>query len=445
MKNYANGRLTSEEACRVVSNIIRGNAVPLPKPQRSKIFDYHCHQLSLAFQRSKGASSYGDASERLIHAVPLQTRLFDELSHRDWKLIPFLLRISRFHQQWQATPESWLIGPGDQRHRNQTNCGLARRHPEVYMQLASLIRHLFGRYEMPDFWDAVWFQEHCAIDYRMIEWFVHVATGENLRKADHLPFHLTKAAAHHMNEAPAHADLLEAMRWGQLRAMGATRELVKSVLKTPAAVDFANDAFWLPLFTLMIREPDFHASVAPALIDYVIHRRSMLKDGVRFRIQRRKLSALLREMAAFYRKHRELENVEPAPALPPRRTARRRRIVTWQPLDGIEALDETSECRGKMLRWRTFELRRSYLLEIESRKMKHCVATYVSDCRNRLSSIWSLRSFLGEEQRWEATIEVDPREKAIVQVRAFQNSDPSEAAWEQIERWAKLNDLEMAV
>jgi hypothetical protein len=365
MKSYADGRLTSDEACRVASDIIRGESMLLPKPRRSQIFAYHCHQLSLAFRGTKGDSAYCRAAEQLVCAVIEQTRLLDELPHRCWKTI-------------------------------------------------------------------------------QMEWFVHVATGQNLRKARDLPLVLTKQSVHRMNEAPAHGGVPAAMRWGQLRAMGASRELCRALLPTRATTDFANDSFWMPLFRLMTREPGFHASVAPALVDYAYHRRFTMTDGDAYRITRRSIRSLMREIAGFYRAHPGLRIVEPEHLAAPRRTARRRRVINWPRLDGFREIDETRvDYDGSPVRWRLFELRRSFLLEIEGRRLGHCVAIYINDCRNGVSSIWSLRSFRGEAQRWEATIEVDPRAKAIVQVSSYRTSNPTHEAWAEIRRWAKLNSLEI--
>ena len=112
---------------------------------------------------------------------------------------------------------------------------------DAVVLLRSLIRHLFVRFEMPQYWVSVWFQEG-EIDYAQMEWFVHVASGQSLRKARGLPLVFSKQATHEVGQAPGGLTLFEAMRWGQLRAMGAGRELFRQILHTPAAGDFNNDA-----------------------------------------------------------------------------------------------------------------------------------------------------------------------------------------------------------
>lgn len=430
MRTYGNGRLTSDEACRLVSDIIEGQAVLTPKPARSHVFAYHCHQLGLCFRKTRGVSSYCRAAKSLFRAVILGTRLLEQVPHRTQKLVPFLLRLCRFHEQWARSPDSWFLHPEDFDVTHASN---------VSVLLNSLIRHLFVRFEMPRHWDAVWYQEG-AIDYAQLEWFVHVASGQSLRRARGLPLVLTKQATHAMTLAPDDLSLFEVMRWGQLRAMGADRELCRQLLKTRAAIDFANDSrLWEPLFRLMIRDPEFRPQMASALVEYLGMRQLGRADLEYYRFTRKTLRSLRREMAAFYREHPHAvwENHEvPVTRVLPQ--ARKRRVYNWPGLRSVQGLDEVDSCS---VRWCLFELRRSYLLESEGRHLGHCVADYINACREGNSSIWSLRSFRGEGQRWEATIEVYPKLRAIVQVEGYGNTRPSEEALAKIRSWAKWNRL----
>ena len=422
--------MTPKEACRVASAIIRGRAVSTPRPARSQVFAYHCHQLQLSFRGTSGESPYGRAAAALVRTVIRGTRLLEHVPHRSWKLVPFLLRLCCFHEQWIRSPESWLVHPED---FDETNA------EEAVVLLRSLIRHLFVRFEMPQYWDSVWFQEG-EIDYAQMEWFVHVASGQSLRKARGLPLVLTKQATHEMTQAPCGLTLFEAMRWGQLRAMGAGRELCRQILQTPAAVDFANDALlWLPLFRLMIRDTECRAQVAGALVEYVGLRRLGRPDGEQYRFQRKTMRALRREMATFYRAHphaiweRRLQFVETV-----RPRARKQRVYNWPGMTTVDSFDQVDSAS---VRWRLFELRRSYLLESEGRRLGHCVRSYIGACLDGHSSIWSLRSFRGEAQRWEATIEVHPPTKRILQVSSYGNRRASPEALEKIRAWAKRNRL----
>ncbi len=310
---------------------------------------------------------------------------------------------------------------------------------DAVVLLRSLIRHLFVRFEMPQYWDSVWFQEG-EIDYAQMEWFVHVASGQSLRKARGLPLVFTKQATHEMGQAPGGLTLFEAMRWGQLRAMGAGRELCRQILHTPAAGDFNNDAsLCLPLFRLMIRDAECHAQVAGALVEYVGLRRLGQPDGERYRFQRKTMRALRREIANFYRAYPHAtweRRVQVVETVRPR--ARKQRIYNWPAMSTVDSFDQVD---SGSVRWRLFELRRSYLLESEGRHLGHCVGSYIGACLDGHSSIWSLRSFRGEAQRWEAMIDVHPNTRAIVEVRGYGNSKPSPDALEIVRAWAKRNRL----
>ena len=57
----------------------------------------------------------------------------------------------------------------------------------------------------PPFMDHAWLGNGAGYvgDELCQQWFVHIGTGNNIRKADGLPFPLTKLMAHHFLQAPA--------------------------------------------------------------------------------------------------------------------------------------------------------------------------------------------------------------------------------------------------
>jgi hypothetical protein len=70
-----------------------------------------------------------------------------------------------------------------------------------------------------------------------------------------------------------------------------------------------------------------------------------------------------------------------------------------------------------------FELLDSAHLVQEGQAMRHCVATYSSRCARGASAIWSLQRRRGAEgaARSVLTIEVDPSQATIVQIRGPAN------------------------
>ena len=76
--------------------------------------------------------------------------------------------------------------------------------------------------------------------------------------------------------------------------------------------------------------------------------------------------------------------------------------------------------------------------------MQHCVASYVSVCAGRASSIWSMR-FENQVRRHRVmTIEVDMKRRMICQARRRRNARPNGRAREILERWARQERLAIA-
>jgi len=88
------------------------------------------------------------------------------------------------------------------------------------------------------------------------------------------------------------------------------------------------------------------------------------------------------------------------------------------------------------LEWSIVELLNSSALHAEGRAMHHCVFTYADKCRSRDSSIWSLRLRIDGGEKRITTIEVDPRCRAIVQLRGKWNRAPGRHAHAIIGQWA---------
>ena len=101
-------------------------------------------------------------------------------------------------------------------------------------QMASLVRHLYCKYELPTFFDKAWYSENHA----WMEWFILVGQGKNIRKVQGLPVVLTKRQAHFMMQAPKDFDILTAVRYGQLVDLGTNEYFVRSVMRTRAGTDF---------------------------------------------------------------------------------------------------------------------------------------------------------------------------------------------------------------
>ena len=77
--------------------------------------------------------------------------------------------------------------------------------------------------------------------------------------------------------------------------------------------------------------------------------------------------------------------------------------------------------------------------------MRHCVYGYFNRCRRGETTVWSLRLRVNGQEKRVATIEVDPRRRAIIQARAKCNQRPGVRCGEIIRQWAAWARLQVAL
>jgi len=91
--------------------------------------------------------------------------------------------------------------------------------------------------------------------------------------------------------------------------------------------------------------------------------------------------------------------------------------------------------------WSVRELLTASELRTEGGIMRHCVGSYVSACRLRRRSIWSMRIEDGEAPKRVLTIEILPATRTIRQARGKSNAPPCHAARRVLHLWAKQAGL----
>ena len=139
-----------------------------------------------------------------------------------------LVVIAFHHRDWRRPLEEWE----------------SRSHSPS-RQFASLLRHLFVQYDMPLFFDAVWFGSHDHAAAVRRAWYLHVGRGENIRNCA-LPIPYTKRMAHHFLRAPDNATIEQAIRWGQVLGLGGDEHLARTLFGTRLGERFENEEFWRP-------------------------------------------------------------------------------------------------------------------------------------------------------------------------------------------------------
>ncbi len=327
------------------------------------------------------------------------------------------------HESWIRSVETWKV----------------KKHNRA-RQFSELARHLLAAYDVPLFMDSVWFNGNVTHQ----NWFKHIGIGQNIRSAQDIPISLTKKMAHHFLKAPRQYTVEEALRWGQVHALGGDRYLVEALRGTRLTRTFSNDDFWLNVIRFFIANPMLDVSHVNPIIDYIWHqryenRRVFVERGVareigpaqpNFSMRRRTPETLLRQVAAW---HGQLGREAKGGELEWTRSE----IGEFHTLEGNEALRD-------MKFWSIRELLSSDELVDESRALQHCASTYARSCHTGRSSIWSMEIEDENGRRKILTIEVAPREKVIRQVRGKQNRLPTPKEKDLLSKWAEQEGLKLA-
>ena len=330
------------------------------------------------------------------------------------------------HESWIRPLEAWRV----KKHNRDR-------------QFSELARHLLAAYEVPLFMDSAWFNGNGAHQH----WFKHIGAGQNIRTARDIPIPLTKKMAHHFLKAPKHYTVEEALRWGQVHALGGDRYLVDALRQTRLTESFNNDDFWLNVIRFFIANPMLDVSHVHPIIDYIWNQRYenqrvFVERGVvremgpaqpNFSMRGRTPETLLRQVEEWHRQLGRLgKDVKSGELAWPGS-----QIGEFHYLEGNEKIQN-------MKIWSIRELLSMDELIDEGRVMQHCVRSYGQSCHIGRSSIWSMEIEDENGRRKILTIEVAPREKVIRQVRGKRNRSATPKEKDLLERWAAREGLQLA-
>jgi len=443
-KLRASRRGTRNDA-EAIRRMVEGEELDLPKVSHLDLI-----QDILYAARLHGVQ---EAALPLVHACLGSKLLADNPGPAREPILHTFLHLARQEAHWIRRAEDWRP---------------ARRN--VASQLSELIRHLVARYPVPRFFDEAW-RVPIRVPRRLIDfafagcaaedaiwkanrrqgWFLHVASGQNLRTAPDLPFELTKRVAHCTLEAGDDLGIGQALRWGQARALDVPERVAEAFVLTRAGDALTapggerDNAFWVSVLRFLaphrMLDP---ASIGP-LVDYLIDQRYVpvpqragpeRPEHPNLSMRGRTLEGLLERTEAWHRMTGRIE---------------RARGRHWAPL-GILAPDDAPPAspgrfiwragsKRKPVQWTVVELLTSADLSQEGRALGHCVYSYAWSCTRGRSSIWSLRrTFEGIEER-RATLEIQPTTRRLVQARGPRNRPPNPAEWNVIGRFAAAGGL----
>ncbi len=391
----------------------------------------HCRTLVRAFQPSTSflqADQLREPIQRLLEPLERYSSVLTTSFAQSDGIVPALLRLATYQHLWIREPENWVVP----------------RNADPASQFRDLIDHLLVHYELPEFYYGAWFVNG-NLQVADRDWFCHVAQGGNIRRAPNMFPFLGKRAAHLMHEAPRDCTLRQALRYGQLRALGMQEAWIPRILTGPGAIDFAHDATWLPLFAMMTQNPSLDPEDIATICEHV-HAQIQQAHPKTVSLKGRTLAELLRsahnglrDLLKLARKYgytyTEADLVDPLI----RRRIRTLANLVWEPMNDLQPF----EWKHRRTRWQIVELCSQHALYEEGRDLSHCVSSYGVECRSGISAMFSLRLWLADRQQWErcATIEVEPKDRRIVQVRGFANQAPEEEEVQVIQLWARTNQL----
>jgi hypothetical protein len=370
------------------------------------------------------------ANSSLLSPRSFRSRSQKEKLHHTEGCARAISRMACFHDRMVRSPYTWMADP-----------------PSIH----SLSRHLFARFDVPEFAHRAWFGE--TVEARI---FLDIARGINPRKAivnSGLSSRLSKKASHFFANAPDRFGISDTIRWAQLRSFGASDQLATRIVK--ACQGFAYDEdFWQELAQFLV----YACNVQPGKRErsIVAPDDCELKEIAAFVWQQKYVDAsrvlgyrvLLdvplqpnfsfsgRTLKSFRRHMRDWRNEIEVPVSTPIRIAKRNRV--WHP-SGFRPLVIVEDG----ISWEFVEILESNQLYIEGGLMRHCVATYEASCFSGRSSIWSLRRKIESSQRRVVTIEVWPESQRIVQAKAKRNAAPTAHSLALIRQWAIENQLAM--
>jgi hypothetical protein len=303
---------------------------------------------------------------------------------------------------------------------------------------SSLSHHLLAEYPVPPVLLSAWFRGVTGKGRQQQVWFKHAGCGKSLRTAG-FPIPLTRRMAHEFAHAPAHYPIDFALRWAQVRGLGGSDSLARSVAATRLGREFENGEFWISVIHPLVNSPRLDPSHVEPIVEYL--------HDQKFRPRR-----------IIVGEDTEVEVGPPQPGLSikGRTTASLvRRAVEWQaerrseqPQRGVIRWDRSDigeyrqEGEGGPA-WTIRELLDSDELAAEGKAMEHCVANYAGCCARRLTTIWSVGMETSEGRQRVVTVEVNPASREVIQAKARCNGEPDDSCVAILKEWAGREGLKL--
>ena len=322
---------------------------------------------------------------------------------RDYKSVEVLHNISSFGNQMVRNIESW-----------------ERKGFDKEEQLRSLIRHSFAIYETPVFLENTFFE----FDKKFMLWYLQLGKGKSVKDLTQMPIHLTSKMAHEFKNALNIFKPNEALRFAQALGFGASLKTAKVIgFSKLSNINESEEKFWETVVHFFAKETIVNAKDLDKILEFLMFK---YRENIKFSMKNRTQRALIFQALEWEKNVYKTEIGE---------------ILYWE-TSGITPLYLEKSENGKKVVYKTVELLNSFALFDEGNAMHHCVAEYDKDCKEGVSTIFSLQRVY-EDKLIErlATIEVGLSEKKIIEAKAKFNEEPSERSLQMIDLWVNSSQI----
>ena len=322
---------------------------------------------------------------------------------RDYKSVEVLHNISSFGNQMVRNIESW-----------------ERKGFDKEEQLRSLIRHSFAIYETPVFLENTFFE----FDKKFMLWYLQLGKGKSVKDLTQMPIHLTSKMAHEFKNALNIFKPNEALRFAQALGFGASLKTAKVIgFSKLSNINESEEKFWETVVHFFAKETIVNAKDLDKILEFLMFK---YRENIKFSMKNRTQRALIFQALEWEKNVYKTEIGE---------------ILYWE-TSGITPLYLEKSENGKKVVYKTVELLNSFALFDEGNAMHHCVAEYDKDCKEGVSTIFSLqRVYENKLIERLATIEVGLSEKKIIEAKAKFNEDPSERSLQMIDLWVNSSQI----
>ncbi|OYQ44874.1 hypothetical protein CHU92_02235 [Flavobacterium cyanobacteriorum] len=162
-------------------------------------------------------------------------------------------------------------------------------------QLASLIRHCFAQYDVPEFLEYVF-----AGDNKIhMLWYVQLGRGESVQQLSGFPVQFTKRMAHEFRATPFEFTVEQAIRRAQALGFGANVLRAEVLAWSSLQRNFENEAFKAEVIQFIARVPEnLTIDVVEPVLEYVFQ---MQRQNPAYSMRGRTWAALARLSAEWHR------------------------------------------------------------------------------------------------------------------------------------------------